>query len=89
MKCEKEPKNPFDSEAIRVTLKHISTVGYVANSLYTGATGTMNAGRIYEKPGKKFKAEVMFITLSKVICRVIPEEEEKSKSKSNSDAGME
>lgn len=89
VKCEKEPKNPFDSEAIRVTLKHIGTVGYVANSPYTGATGTMSAGRIYEKVGKKFKAEVMFITSSKVICRVIPEKEEENKSKSNSEMGME
>ncbi|MCD8380725.1 MAG: HIRAN domain-containing protein [Lachnospiraceae bacterium] len=77
LKCVKEPDNPYDSEAIRVTLKHVGTVGYVANSTYTTMTGTMSAGRIYEKVGKKFKAEVMFITPVGVICRVVPEEEKK------------
>ncbi len=76
VKCVKDPKNPMDSEAIKVTMKHIGTVGYVSNSPFTGATGTMSAGRIYEKVGEKFRAEVMFITSSMVICRVLPEEEE-------------
>lgn len=71
MKCIKEPGNPYDSEAIKVTMKEIGTVGYVANSPFTGATGTMSAGRIYEKVRKKFVVEVMFITASKVICKVV------------------
>ncbi len=75
VKCEKESENPCDSEAIRVKLKKVGTIGYVANSPYTVATGTMSAGRIYEKVGKKFKAEVMFIMASQVICRVVEEEE--------------
>ena len=52
-------------------MKEIGTVGYIANSPYTTATGTMSAGRIYEKVKKKFVVEVMFITSSKVICRVV------------------
>ncbi|MCD8068888.1 MAG: HIRAN domain-containing protein [Lachnospiraceae bacterium] len=76
LKCVKEPHNPYDSEAIRVTLKHVGTVGYVANSSYTTLTGTMSTGRIYEKVGKKFKAEVMFITPAWVICRVVEEEKQ-------------
>ena len=75
VKCVKEPSNPYDSEAIKVVMKHIGTVGYIANSPYTSATGTMSAGRIWEKVGKKFYARVMFITSSKVICRVVGEEE--------------
>lgn len=74
VKCVKEPNNPYDSEAIKVVMKHIGTVGYIANTPYTSATGTMSAGRIWEKVGKKFCARVMFITSSKVICKVVEEE---------------
>ncbi|WP_207664204.1 MULTISPECIES: HIRAN domain-containing protein [Hungatella] len=70
-KCVKEPSNPYDGEAIRAVMKEIGTIGYVANSAYTTATGTMSAGRIYDRVQKKFQAEVMFITSSKVICRVV------------------
>ncbi len=76
VKCVKEPGNPIDSEAIKASIKHVGTVGYVANTPFTSATGTMSAGRIYEKVGEKFKAEVMFIMSSMVICRVLPEEED-------------
>ena len=31
----------------------------------------MSASRIYEKVGKRFKVKVMFITQSKIICKVI------------------
>lgn len=71
IKCIKDKNNPYDSEAIKVVVKEIGTVGYIANSPYTTATGTMSAGRIYEKVKKKFVVEVMFITSSKVICRVV------------------
>ena len=33
--CKKEHNNPYDSEAIKVTMKNIGTVGYIANSPYT------------------------------------------------------
>lgn len=71
IKCVKEPSNPYDDEAIKVVMKEIGMVGYIANSTYTAATGTMSAGRIYDKVMKKFWVEVMFITSSKVICRVV------------------
>ena len=71
LRCKKEPNNPMDDEAIKVVMKEIGTVGYIANTPYTAATGTMSAGRIYEKVEKKFEVEVMFITSSKVICRVV------------------
>ena len=44
---------------------------YVANSPYTVATGTKSAGGIAHKVKKKFTVEVMFITSSKVICKVV------------------
>lgn len=71
LKCIKEPSNPYDSEAIKVVLKGIGKVGYVANSPFTKATGTLGAGGIGGYVKKKFKVEVMFITSSKAICRVV------------------
>lgn len=82
LKCYKEPENPYDSEAIRVEISHIGTVGYIANSPYTVATGTKSAGGISHKVKKKFKVEVMFITSTKVICKVVEGLKEK-KSKDN------
>ena len=35
IKCIKDKNNPYDSEAIKVVMKEIGTVGYIANSLYT------------------------------------------------------
>ena len=75
-KCTKEPENIHDMEAIEVTLKPIGVIGYVANSPYTTAVGTMSAGRIYDKIGDSFRAKVMFITANMVICRVLEEEDD-------------
>ncbi len=71
LKCIKEPSNSYDSEAIKVVIKDIGKVGYVANSPFTKATGTLGAGGISGYVKKKFKVEVMFITSSKVICRMV------------------
>lgn len=70
IRCEKEPKNYHDAEAIKCTIPMIGTVGYVANSTDTVALGTMSAGRIYDQVSSKFYVRVMFITNSKIICRV-------------------
>ena len=77
IKCVKEPDNPYDTEAIRATMKHIGTVGYIANSPYTTAIGTRSAGAIGHKVKKKFTVEVMFITGTKVICKVVDGRKEK------------
>lgn len=69
--CKKEPSNPHDNEAIKVTMKNIGTIGYIANSPYTKATGTLGAGGINCYVKKKFKVKVMFITSTKVICEVV------------------
>lgn len=68
--CEKEPSNRYDSEAIAARLPLVGTVGFVANSTHNTAGGTMSAGRIYDKVEDKFYVRVMFITNSKIICRV-------------------
>ena len=57
--CVKEPDNYYDQEAIRCQVKHIGTVGYVANSTYTVAVK------------KKFKVQVMFVAGNYVICKVV------------------
>ena len=77
IKCVKEPDNPYDAEAIRATVKNIGTVGYIANTPYTMAVGTRSAGAIGHKVKKKFTVEVMFITGTKVICRVVDGRKEK------------
>ena len=69
--CKKEPNNPHDNEAIKVTMKNIGTIGYIANSPYTKANGTMGAGAINNYVKKKFKVKVMFITSTKIICKVV------------------
>ena len=71
LKCVKEPSNPYDEDAIKVVMKEIGTVGYIANSLGFKATGRDSASKIHDKVKKKFWVEVMFITSSKVICKVV------------------
>lgn len=70
IRCEKEPDNHHDAEAIRCTVPTMGTVGYVANSVHTVANGTMSAGRVYDKVSKKFYIRVLFTTNGNVICRV-------------------
>ena len=70
VRCAKEPDNAYDKEAIRCTMPMLGTVGYVANSWGTVAGGTMSAGRVYDRVGKRFYARVLFTTGSKIICRV-------------------
>ena len=71
VKLIKDHDNSYDHEAIAVTLDHIDTIGYVANSTETVYKGTYSAGRIYDKIGETAYAEVMFITHTSVIAKVI------------------
>ena len=72
VKIVKEPENAYDSEAIRVGLPYIDTIGYVANSTSTVYAGTCSAGRLYDKIQDYAYAQIMFITRSSVIAIVIP-----------------
>lgn len=71
----KEKENDYDSEAIRVELPYIETIGYVANSVKTVYDGTLSAGRVYEKIGDKAVAQVMFITHSGVIAKILDDKD--------------
>lgn len=71
IRCVKEPQNPFDTEAIRAEMKHIGTVAYVANSINTVAMGTSSAGAAGHLVNNVFTVEIMFMTSSKIICKVV------------------
>ena len=61
VKCVKEPDNMIDSEAIKVVLPNLGTVGHVANSTYTALRG-YSAGQIGEIIKKEsFYAKICFI----------------------------
>ncbi len=70
IRCSKDVDNPHDGEAIRCSLPHLGTVGYLANSPSTVAGGTYSAGRIYDRVPERFYVRVCFTTFTKVICRL-------------------
>ena len=74
-KLEKEPDNLYDTEAIKVSHPLIGTVGYVANSIHTVYEGTHSAGRLYDKFEDCAYAEIIVITHSSVIAKVLPDDE--------------
>ncbi len=52
LRCEKEPDNKYDHEAIKVCLPIGEIGGYIANSINTVVRGTYSAGRLYDKMGE-------------------------------------
>ena len=73
VKLEKDPKNEYDKEAIKVKVKGLGLCGFVANSTYTVEGDTMSAGRLYDKIGKKAKAKVVYVLPNRAVCKVIKE----------------
>ena len=53
VRLEKEPDNKYDREAIKVMVKGLGHVGYVANSSHTVIGDSYSAGRLYDKIGDK------------------------------------
>ena len=51
VKLKKEPDNEYDNEAIKVKMKGLGKIGYVANSPRTVIGDCMSAGRLYDKMG--------------------------------------
>ena len=70
VKLIKEPENPYDKEAIRVELKGLGKIGYVANSTYTVLGESRSAGRIYDTMKKKAKGKVTLVTAKGAICKL-------------------
>ena len=70
VRLEKEPDNRFDREAIKVTVKGLGHVGYVANSPYTVVGESWSAGRLYDKIGDTAKAKVTLVTEKGALCRL-------------------
>ena len=64
MKVElvKEADNKVDSEAIKVTLEGLGTVGYVANSPYTVIGESFSAGRLYDEIGDTAEGTILYVT---------------------------
>ncbi len=66
----KEPENEYDHEAIRIEVKDLGKIGYVANSPYTVAGETQSAGRLYDKIGDTAKAKVIYVLPGRAICKI-------------------
>lgn len=71
----KEPDNSHDDEAIFAFLPFVEKIGYVANSTHTVYSGTVSAGRLYDKIDDYAYAKVMFVTHSSVIALVLEKDD--------------
>lgn len=70
LKLIKEPDNEYDKEAIRVELRGLGKIGYVANSPYTVIGESISAGRLYDKIEDVAEAEVVYVTHKGTICEL-------------------
>ena len=80
VRLEKEPDNEYDREAIKVTMKGLGKIGYVANSPKTVIGESYSAGRLYDKIGNTAKGKVFMVTDRGVLCRLETERQEKPES---------
>ena len=62
--------NAYDTEAIKVTMKGVGHVGYIANSIYTVKGESWSAGRLYDYIEKKAKGTVQIVLPDGVICKL-------------------
>ena len=76
VRLEKEPDNKYDREAIKVMVKGLGHVGYVANSSHTVIGESYSAGRLYDKIGDKAKGKVVMISECGILC-VLKDKKEK------------
>lgn len=75
VKLVKEPTNQYDTEAIACEMRHFGKIGYVSNSTNTVVTGTMSAGRLYDKITDEYFAKIKFITGATAIAKVLSSDE--------------
>lgn len=67
---EKEPDNDHDREAIKVTMKGLGLVGYVANSTFTVLGESYSAGRLYDKIGDTASGTIRYVLDKGVLCEL-------------------
>lgn len=75
LRCEKEPDNEKDHEAIMVSLPVVKKVGYIANNTFTVKQGTQSAGRIYDKVADVFYVITLFCDDGTAIAKILREDE--------------
>ena len=68
VRLEKEPDNDYDKEAIKVMMKGLGLVGYVANSPYTVQGESYSAGRLYDKIGDTAEGTILYVMDTGVLC---------------------
>ena len=68
VRMEKEPDNEYDREAIKVMMKGLGHIGYVANSPKTVVGESWSAGRLYDKIGDTAKGKVFAVLGRGVLC---------------------
>lgn len=68
VRLEKEPDNRHDREAIKVMMKGLGHIGYVANSPYTVVGESWSAGRLYDRIGDTAKGKVFMVMDRGVLC---------------------
>lgn len=71
----KDKENEADNEAIKVSIPGIDIIGYVANSVTTVYSGTLSAGRLYDKFDEVTYAVVAFVTRAGVIAGILEKDE--------------
>lgn len=71
----KDRENEVDNEAIKVSIPGIDIIGYVANSVTTVYSGTISAGRLYDKFDEVTYAVVAFVTRAGVIAALLEKDE--------------
>ena len=81
VKLIKEPDNKYDPEAIRVEVKGLGKVGYVANSPHTVLGESFSAGRLYDRIGKKARGTVVAVTERGILCKLSENKEKKMEEK--------
>ncbi len=70
VRLEKEPDNKYDREAIKVMMKGLGHIGYVANSPKTVIGESWSAGRLYDKIGDTAKGKVVMVMERGVLCKM-------------------
>ncbi len=71
---KKDPKNKYDSEAIKATMPGLKGVGYVANSVQTVLGESMSAGRLYDKIYDSARATVLYAFHDSFMAEVNPDD---------------